>query len=111
MHRSNNFIRQPFFAQKNPVLKAFNDTDHYSVRRCRSQDSAATVRTVPFSCNSPTSIIHKQEAKMPKLNPSVSGLSILMSLALGLWELYFFFFGGRWEGPLGWLRRIGWASI
>ena len=48
---------------------------------------------------------------MPKLNPSVSGLSILMSLALGLWELYFFFFGGRWEGPLGWLRRIGWASI
>jgi len=46
---------------------------------------------------------------MPKLNLSVSGLSILMSLALALWEWYFFFFGGRWEGPLGWFTpdRLG----
>src|SRR6516165_12021751 len=46
---------------------------------------------------------------MPKLNLSVSGLSILMSLTLGLWELYFFFLGGRQEGPLGWFTpdRLG----
>jgi len=54
---------------------------------------------------------------MPKLNPSVSGLSILMSLALGLWELYFFFLGGRWEGPLGWFTpdrlgfNIAWLAV
>jgi hypothetical protein len=39
---------------------------------------------------------------MLKFNPSVSGLSVLMALALGLWEWYFFFYGGGWEGPLGW---------
>ena len=46
---------------------------------------------------------------MLKFNPSVSGLSILMALALGLWELYFFLYGGRWEGPLGWFTpdRLG----
>jgi hypothetical protein len=46
---------------------------------------------------------------MLKFNPSVSGLSILMALALGLWELYFFLYGGRWEGPLGWFtpERLG----
>ena len=54
---------------------------------------------------------------MPKLNPSVSGLSIFMSLALGLWELYFFFLGGRWEGPLGWFTpdrlgfNIAWLAV
>ena len=46
---------------------------------------------------------------MLKFNPSVSGLSILMALALGLWEWYFFLYGGRWEGPLGWFtpNRFG----
>ncbi|HSV24867.1 MAG TPA: hypothetical protein VLJ17_17765 [Xanthobacteraceae bacterium] len=46
---------------------------------------------------------------MLKLNPSISGLSILMALALGLWEYYFFFFGGSQEGPLGWFtpNRLG----
>ena len=54
---------------------------------------------------------------MPKLNPSVSGLSIFMSLALGLWELYFFFLGGRFEGPLGWFTpdrlgfNIAWLAV
>jgi len=54
---------------------------------------------------------------MLKLNPSVSGLSISMSLALGLWELYFFFLGGRWEGPLGWFTpdrlgfNIAWLAV
>ena len=54
---------------------------------------------------------------MPKLNPSVSGLSIFMSLALGVWELYFFFLGGRWEGPLGWFTpdrlgfNIAWLAV
>jgi hypothetical protein len=38
---------------------------------------------------------------MSKVNPSISGLSILMALALGLWEWYFFFLAGGWEGPLG----------
>src|SRR5260370_27296439 len=51
----------------------------------------------------------QQEATMSKLHPSISGLSILMALALGLWEYYFFFFGGNWEGPLGWFtpNRLG----
>lgn len=46
---------------------------------------------------------------MSKVHPSVSGLSILMALALGVWELYFFFYGGRGEGPLGWFTsdRLG----
>jgi hypothetical protein len=54
---------------------------------------------------------------MKKLNPSVSGLSILMALALGLWEWYFYFYGGRTEGPLGWFtpNRLGfnlaWLAI
>lgn len=54
---------------------------------------------------------------MSKVNPSVSGLSILMALALGLWEFYFFFYAGGWEGPLGWFapERLGfnlaWVSV
>jgi hypothetical protein len=54
---------------------------------------------------------------MPKLNLTVSELSILMSLALGLWEFYFFFFGGRWEGPLGWFTpdrlgfNVAWLAV
>jgi hypothetical protein len=46
---------------------------------------------------------------MLKFKPSISGLSILMALALGLWEWYFFSYGGRWEGPLGWFTpdRLG----
>jgi len=46
---------------------------------------------------------------MPKLDPSISGLSILMALARGLWEWYFFFHGGSAEGPLGWFtpNRLG----
>ena len=46
---------------------------------------------------------------MPKHHLSVSGLSILMALALGLWEWFFFFYGGSWEGPLGWFApdRLG----
>ena len=38
---------------------------------------------------------------MPKLNLSISGLSVVMALALGLGEWFFFFYGGNWEGPLG----------
>jgi hypothetical protein len=38
---------------------------------------------------------------MSKLYPSVSGLSILMALALALGEWAFFFYGGNWDGPLG----------
>ena len=46
---------------------------------------------------------------MFKLNPSISGMSIFLALALALWEYYFFFFGGRQEGPLGWFTpdRLG----
>ena len=46
---------------------------------------------------------------MSKIHPSVSGLSILLALALGLWEWVFFFYGGSWEGPLGWFasNRLG----
>src|SRR5262250_1658461 len=46
---------------------------------------------------------------MSKIHPSISGLSILMALALGLWEYYFFFFGGNQTGPLGWFTpdRLG----
>jgi hypothetical protein len=46
---------------------------------------------------------------MSKLHPSISGLSILMALGLALWEFYFFFYGGRREGPLGWFTpdRLG----
>jgi hypothetical protein len=46
---------------------------------------------------------------MPKLHPSVSGLSILLALALALWEWVFFFYGGSWEGPMGWFasNRLG----
>jgi hypothetical protein len=38
---------------------------------------------------------------MSKLNLSISGLSVVMALALGLGEWLFFFYGGNWEGPLG----------
>ena len=54
---------------------------------------------------------------MSKLNLSISELSIFMALALGLWEYYFFFYGGRQEGPLGWFTpdRLGfnlaWVTI
>src|SRR5262245_48248865 len=54
---------------------------------------------------------------MSKASPSISGLSILVALALGAWELYFFFFGGRWEGPLGWFTparfgvNLAWLAV
>ena len=54
---------------------------------------------------------------MSKLNLSISELSIFMALGLGLWEYYFFFYGGRQEGPLGWFTpdRLGfnlaWVTI
>jgi hypothetical protein len=46
---------------------------------------------------------------MLRFRPSVSALSIFMALGLGLWEWYFFSYGGRWEGPLGWFtpNRLG----
>ena len=46
---------------------------------------------------------------MAKLHPSVSGLSILLALALALWEWVFFFHGGSSEGPMGWFasNRLG----
>jgi hypothetical protein len=46
---------------------------------------------------------------MLKFNPSVSDMSILAALGLGLWEWYFFFYRGHWEGPLGWFTddRLG----
>lgn len=51
---------------------------------------------------------------MHKLRLSVSGLSILMALALAVWEIYFFIFAadhpfGRMEGTLGWFTpdRLG----
>src|SRR5262245_27227963 len=36
---------------------------------------------------------------MPRLNLSISGLSIALALALAIWEVLFFFFG--WNGLLG----------
>ena len=54
---------------------------------------------------------------MRKFNPSVSGLSVLMALALGLWEWYFFYYGGTWEGPLGWFTpdlfgfNLAWLAL
>jgi hypothetical protein len=36
------------------------------------------------------------EPEMPKLNLSISGLSIGLAVALAVWEVLFFFFG--WEG-------------
>ena len=54
---------------------------------------------------------------MPKVKPSVSGLSVLMALALGLWEWYFFYYGGTWEGPLGWFTpdrfgfNLAWLAL
>jgi hypothetical protein len=46
---------------------------------------------------------------MPRVHFSVSGLSILMALGLALWEWFFFFYGGTWEGSTGWLAsdRLG----
>jgi hypothetical protein len=38
---------------------------------------------------------------MSRLNLSISGLSVLMALALAVGELLFFFYGRNWEGPLG----------
>jgi hypothetical protein len=35
---------------------------------------------------------------MPKLNLSISGISIVMAVALAVWEVLFFFFG--WDGFL-----------
>jgi hypothetical protein len=54
---------------------------------------------------------------MSKLYSSVSGLSILMALALAFGEWYFFFYGGTWQGPLGFFTpsRLGfnlaWLSL
>jgi hypothetical protein len=48
---------------------------------------------------------------MSKLYSSVSGLSILMALALALGEWYFFFTEELGKVRLGFLRRVGWASI
>ena len=44
---------------------------------------------------------------MPKLNLSISGLSITLAVALAIWEVLFFFFG--WEGVLGYVfsNRLG----
>jgi hypothetical protein len=46
---------------------------------------------------------------MHRVTLSVSGLSILVALALALWEAYFFFFAGQGDGPFGWLgpSRLG----
>jgi hypothetical protein len=65
--------------------------------------------TSPSAPTGPCAHTQLQEAIMPKFHLSVSGLSILMALALGLWEWFFFFYGGRWEGPLGWFapNRLG----
>jgi hypothetical protein len=50
---------------------------------------------------------------MLKFNPSVSGISIFLALGLGLWEWLFFFYGGHWEGPLGWFttERLGFKAL
>jgi len=44
---------------------------------------------------------------MPKLNLSISGISIALALALAIWEVLFFFFG--WDGLLGLIfpNRLG----
>jgi len=44
---------------------------------------------------------------MPKLNLSISGLSIAMAVALAIWEVLFFFF--EWNGFLGFVfpNRLG----
>jgi len=42
---------------------------------------------------------------MPKLNLSISGLSIAMAVALAIWEVLFFFFG--WDGFLGFVFPNG----
>src|SRR5215472_9146420 len=46
---------------------------------------------------------------MSRLNPSISGLSIFVALALALWEYFFFFYGGNRESSLGWFtpERLG----
>jgi hypothetical protein len=38
---------------------------------------------------------------MPKIHLSVSGLSILFSLGLAVWEVIFFFYGTTWESWFG----------
>jgi len=53
----------------------------------------------------------------PKQHLSISGLSILMALALGAWEWYFYFHGDRTEDTVGWFTssRLGfnltWLAI
>ena len=44
---------------------------------------------------------------MPKLRLSLSGTSILVALALAVWEYYFFFHGGRGEGTGWFTERLG----
>jgi len=45
---------------------------------------------------------------MPKLRLSLSGTSILVAMALAVWEYYFFFHGGRTEDVTGWFTaRLG----
>jgi hypothetical protein len=46
---------------------------------------------------------------MPRVHLSITGLSILMALGLALWEWFFFFYGGKSEGPLAWFAptRLG----
>jgi hypothetical protein len=50
-----------------------------------------------------------RETSMPRLRLSLSGTSILVALALAVWEYYFFFYGGRAEGEAGWFTptRLG----
>jgi hypothetical protein len=38
---------------------------------------------------------------MPKIHMSVSGLSILFSIGLAVWEVIFFFYGSTWESLFG----------
>ena len=44
---------------------------------------------------------------MPRLNLSISGISIAMAVALAIWEVLFFFFG--WDGFLAYIfpDRLG----
>jgi hypothetical protein len=43
------------------------------------------------------------------LHLSTSALSVVMALALGVGESFFYFYGRTWEGPLGWFApdRLG----
>jgi hypothetical protein len=49
---------------------------------------------------------------MQKEGISVAGMSVLLALGLAVWEIYFFWFAGRFtnlQGPLGWFssERLG----